>query len=308
MASLTSAVSIFPNGRVKAMSEFVPDTRSAQVIRTAPYALEVTGKDIGEIEAARDDLRSGTPINIAFLGNEDHAQRINAARAIRSFGFEPVPIISSRRLRSAQDLETLMQGLIAAAAPQRFIFVGGDPATPAGPFQDSIALLKAGVIERHAIRHAGIVGYPEGHPKIRNDALLRALKWKHDFLRQAGCTVEITAQYGFDAEAVLRWIKLLRDEGVQAPIRVGVPGPADVGKLLRFARQFGVTTSAAIVRRYGLSLTNLLMRVGPDRYWNHITAHLAREDLGDVLFHLYPFGGIRDGVRWMNQHTPAAAC
>lgn len=286
------------------MSEFWSDTRSTQIIRNPLYALEVTGKDIAEIEATRDELRPGTPINIAFLGNEDHAQRINAARAIRSFGFEPVPIISSRRLRSAQDLETLMRGLIDAAKPERFIFVGGDPAKPAGPFEDSISLLEAGVIEKHAVRHAGIVGYPEGHPKIPADALLRALKWKHDFLRRVGCTVEITAQYGFDAEAVIHWIRRLRNEGVDAPIRIGIPGPADVGKLLRFARQFGVVTSAAIVRRYGFSLTNLLVRVGPDRYWNHITENLAREDFGDVLFHLYPFGGIRDGVRWMNQHVP----
>lgn len=48
------------------------------------YALEVTGKAIAQVQTARAAIRLGTPINIAFLGNETHAQRIHAARVIRA--------------------------------------------------------------------------------------------------------------------------------------------------------------------------------------------------------------------------------
>jgi methylenetetrahydrofolate reductase (NADPH) len=264
------------------------------------YALEVTAKDIAQLEASQAEIPLATPINIAFLGNEDHAQRINAARVIRHCGFEPVPIISSRRLRSEQDRDSLLSALIGEANPTRFMLVGGDPATPAGPYADSLALLKSGIVRRHGIRHVGIAAYPEGHPKIDAAALWRALKWKHAFLEDAGCTVEITTQFGFDADAVVRWIERLRDEGIEAPVRIGVPGPADVGKLLRYARQFGVVTSATIARRYGLSLTDLLRRVGPDRFFDRLASGLNRRNHGPVLYHLYPFGGVADGVRWMN--------
>lgn len=97
-----------------------------------PYTLEVTGKGIHEVEQARAVIPAGTPINIAFLGNEDHAQRIQAAKVIRACGAEPVPIISSRRLCSEADRDELIGALVAQAAPKRFMFVGGDPATPAG--------------------------------------------------------------------------------------------------------------------------------------------------------------------------------
>lgn len=268
----------------------------------AAYTLEVTGKAIAEIETARAVIAPGTPINIAFLGNEDHDQRVTAARVIRDCGFEPVPIISSRRLLSQQDRDDLIGALIRSARPRRFILVGGDPAMPAGPYRDSMALLESGVLERHSIRHVGIVGYPEGHPRIATPELDRALAWKDDFLHKAGCTVEITTQFGFDADAIIRWIERLRSAGIEAPVRVGVPGPADVGKLLRYARQFGVASSAAIARRYGLSLANLLQRVGPDRFVDRLYEGMAGRDLGVVLFHLYPFGGIADSVRWMNEH------
>lgn len=265
-----------------------------------PYTLEITGKDIAQVQAARAVIPPGTPINIAFLGNENHAQRVNAARVIRDCGFEPVPIISSRRLLSRQDRDDLLGALIAEAAPRGFLLVGGDPANPAGPYRDLLALLQDGIVERHAIRHVGITGYPEGHPKIATDELWRALAWKVRFLEDAGCAVEITTQFGFDAEAILDWIARLRDMGIEVPVRVGVPGPADVGKLLRFARQFGVATSLGIASRYGLSLTNLLHRVGPERFFDRLTTGMAEGDLGRVQYHLYPFGGMEAGVLWMN--------
>jgi methylenetetrahydrofolate reductase (NADPH) len=286
------------------MHSLTIDTRLATTPSGGLYALEVTGKDIAQVKASKAEIPLATPINIAFLGTEDHAQRINAARAIRECGFEPVPIISSRRLRSEQDRDGLLDAMISEANPTRFILVGGDPAIPAGPYGDSLALLKSGIIQRHDIRHVGVVAYPEGHPKIDAAALWRALKWKYAFLEDAGCTVEITTQFGFDADAIVRWIERLRAEEIDAPVRIGIPGPADVGDLLRYARQFGVVTSAGIARRYGLSLTNLLRRVGPERFFERLARGLNGRNFGPLLYHLYPFGGIADGVRWMNSHLP----
>ena len=282
------------------MSKLFDNTEPAMQPRGGLYALELTGKDVLQIITARASIPQATPINIAFLGNEDHAQRINAAKVIRNCGFEPVPIISSRRLRSEHDRDYLISEMIAQASPSRFILVGGDPTTPAGPFRDSLGLLRSNILQRHSIRNVGIVGYPEGHPKIATETLWRSLKWKYGFLLDAGCSVEITTQFGFDADAVVQWIKQLRDAGIGAPVRIGIPGPAKAGKLLRYARQFGVVTSTGIARRYGLSLVNLLQSVGPERYWDRIMVGLNDRNLGTFLYHLYPFGGIEEGVHWIN--------
>lgn len=270
------------------------------------YALEITGKAIAEVSASQHVIPKGTQINIAFLGNENHDQRIHAAKVIRHCGFEPVPIISSRRLHSGHDRDALLTALIAEAAPQRFILVGGDPSEAAGPYSDSMDLLRSDILEKHSIRNVGITGYPEGHPKISTQALWSALKWKCDFLQKAGCSVEITTQFGFDAQAAVQWIKQLRDEGIDAPVRIGMPGPADVSKLLRYAKQFGVVTSTAIIRRYGLSLANLMRKSVADRYWTDLNIMLSQQDLGAVHFHLYPFGGMLESVSWMNDQLRAS--
>ncbi|WP_077502673.1 methylenetetrahydrofolate reductase [Sinorhizobium sp. A49] len=262
------------------------------------YSLEITGKDIGQIEAARFAIPAGTPINIAFLGNETHAQRIEAAARIRQWGFEPVPILSSRRLKSVEDRDELLAGLIVAARPTRFMFVGGDPSSPAGPYKDSLDLIAGGIIEDHGITHVGIGGYPEGHPRIDRTRLWEALEQKIGLLKARGCTVEITTQFGFDADAIVDWIVRVRERGIDVPIRIGVPGPADVRRLLRFAVQFGVASSAAIVGKYGFSLANLVDKVGPDRFMSRLADGMAGRNLGTVLLHLYPFGGIAETVAW----------
>ncbi|MCV6576052.1 MAG: hypothetical protein OIF58_09985 [Cohaesibacter sp.] len=263
------------------------------------YTLEITGKAIQEIVAAQELIPTGTPVNIAFLGNEDHGQRIEAARLIRACGLEPVPILSSRRFLSQEDRDHLIEALIEAAAPSRFLLVGGDPSSPAGPYQDSLALLKSGIVARHGLSKVGIVGYPQGHHKIDEAELWRCLCWKLDFLQEAGCDVEITTQFGLDPQAFLDWIEHLRGYGIDVPVRIGVPGPAKVSTLLRFAKQFGIATSASILGRYGLSMANLVSSAGPDRFWEALDEGMKEPALGDVLFHLYPFGGIEAAVRWM---------
>ncbi|HRP07964.1 MAG TPA: hypothetical protein PLL69_05695, partial [Gemmatimonadales bacterium] len=206
--------------------------------------------------------------------------------------------------RSEQDRDQLLDALTTTAAPRRIILVGGDPASPAGPYDDSLALLRSNLLQRHAITQVGIVGYPEGHPRIDTSTLWRSLRWKLDVLQEAGCTVEITTQYGLDAEAVVHWIEQLRREGIDTPVRIGVPGPAKAGTLLRYAQQFGVTPSSAIACRYGLPMDDPQRRVGADRYWDHLMASISGSDLGAIGYHLYPFGGILDGAQWMNHHIP----
>lgn len=276
----------------------------------APYTLEVTGKAIAQIEDAKDAIPAGTPINIAFLGNEHHSQRVNAASVIRAGGFEPVPIISSRRLRSGEDRDQLIDALFAVASPSRVLLVGGDPDLQAGPFENSMELMSTAFLDEYDIQQVGIVAYPEGHPKIETDLLWDSLRWKLGFLQDAGRDVEITTQYALDPESIVEWLKSLRSEGITVPVRIGVPGPAKASTIVGYARQFGVNITDDAAERYGVATVDGDRefdgdrQFGADQFLDDLTAGLNRlsnEDRGDVLFHLYPFGGMADSVRWINR-------
>jgi methylenetetrahydrofolate reductase (NADPH) len=269
----------------------------------ADFSLEMTGKDVANLEEARHAIPAGTRVNVTFLGNEDLELRLAAARAVERLGLVPVPHISARRLPSRAAFAEFLARLQADGTGESVFVVGGDPDTPAGPYRDSVALIESGLLEEHGVRHVGISGYPEGHPAISGPQLWSALEAKHALLAEHGLNGGITTQFGFDTQPVLAWIEAVRERGVDLPVRVGVPGPAGVRRLLSYAGRFGVGTSAGIARKYGLSLTNLMGTAGPDRFVRALADGLDPHRHGQVDMHFYPFGGLKATSEWVAAFT-----
>jgi methylenetetrahydrofolate reductase (NADPH) len=270
------------------------------------WSLEMTGKDVPALEEAAPAIPPGTRVNVTFLGNEDLAMRVAAARAVREHGFVPVPHISARRLRSPAELEEFLAALAGVGAAEQVFVVGGDPETPQGPYADSLGVIRSGLLQRHGVRGVGVSGYPEGHPGIDGGTLWSALTDKAAAIREQGLEPTVITQFGFDTEPVLRWLAEVRGRGIDAPVRIGVPGPAGIKRLLGYARRFGVGTSAGIVQKYGFSLTNLLGTAGPDRFLRDLAAGHDPAVHGEVLLHFYTFGGMRATAEWVGEFAASA--
>ncbi|MCX4767261.1 methylenetetrahydrofolate reductase [Streptomyces sp. NBC_01275] len=277
----------------------------ASTVRTAvgtslleDFSLEMTGKDVPKLEEARDSIPQGTRINVTFLGNEDLEMRLSAARAVKRLGFVPVPHISARRLGSRADFERFLAGLHADGTSDDVFLVGGDPAHPEGPYEDALSLIDTGLLQEYGVRHVGVTGYPEGHPAIDGDVLWSALQDKHAALAARPLEGGVITQFGFDVDPVLAWVEEVRRRGIGLPVRIGVPGPAGVRRLMAYASRFGVGTSASVVRKYGLSLTNLMGTAGPDRFLRDLAMAYDPGRHGELKIHFYTFGGLRATSEW----------
>jgi methylenetetrahydrofolate reductase (NADPH) len=263
------------------------------------FSLEMTGKDIPKLDEARTAIPPGSRINVTFLGNEDLDMRLAAARAVKQHGFVPVPHISARRLPSREALEVFLAALQADGTGENVFVVGGDPAQPHGPYEDSLAVLQSGLLQKYGVLHVGVSGYPEGHPDIAGPVLWSALETKARILAEQGLPGTIITQFGFDVEPVLAWVEQLRDRGIDLPVRVGVPGPAGVKRLLTYATRFGVGTSMSIAKKYGFSIANLMGTAGPDRFLRALTAGYDVCRHGEVGLHFYTFGGLTTTSEWI---------
>ncbi|MFB9378364.1 methylenetetrahydrofolate reductase [Kineococcus gynurae] len=267
----------------------------------ADFSLEITGKDLAALAEAGPALPAGTRVNVTHLGSEDQALRVSAARALVERGYVAVPHISARRLTSSAQLAEFLQELSAVGANREVFVVGGDPTTPEGPFADSLAVIGSGLLAEHGVERVGISAYPEGHPGITDPVLWEALSAKTAALREQGLAGNVITQFGFDAETVLAFLAAARARGIDLPVRVGVPGPAGIRRLTSYAARLGVSTSAGIARKYGLSLTNLLGTAGPDRFVRALAQQLDPAVHGDVALHLYTFGGVRAAAEWARE-------
>ncbi len=285
----------------------VADTRASDSPMPASllsgYSLEMTAKGLPALEKAAYAIAPGTPISITFLPGEDYQARIDAARGVRRLGFVPVPHLSARRIADADELECFMGALVDAAQVDRVFVVGGDPEQPLGPYADALSLICSGVLRRHGIRQAGIAGYPEGHPAISSKCLWDALEAKAVALSDQGIQPFIVTQFGFEAAPILAWHEQLRARGIQCPVRIGVPGPARMSALLRYAAQCGVGASARVMGRYGLSLARLVNTVGPTTLLADLMSGLGHA--ADTSLHFYAFGGFQNTAEWVRSFREA---
>lgn len=263
------------------------------------YSLEMNAKDIPKLEEAAHVIPPGTPVSITFLPNEDFAARVQAAATVRRLGFKPTPHISARRVTSERNLEAFLSALANEANIDQVFVIAGDLPRPDGPYEDSLAVIKTGLLGKYGVKQVGISGYPEGHPDISPDKLWQALRDKQAALKDLGHDAFIMTQFGFDAAPVLSWLEQVRREGVQAPVRVGVAGPTSVKALLRFAARCGVATSAKVLSKYGASITRLLATAGPDPIIDALAKGLDPAVHGPTHLHFYPFGGFLKTAEWV---------
>lgn len=265
---------------------------------TEGFSLEITAKDVAALREAAPLIPAESPIAITFLPGDAAADRIAAAVAVRELGYEPMPHFSARRIVSREEFESYLEAVVAEADVRRCFIVAGDPREPQGPYFDTSALIATGAFEGNGITAIGISGHPEGHPNMTPEEAWAILEAKVTEIERRGMAPLVVTQFGFDPDAFLNWLAQLRARGIETPVRIGIPGPAGIKTLLRFAARCGVGASASVMAKYGLSIANLLGSAGPDKLVDTFAARLGDEH-GRARLHFYPFGGLSKTVEWI---------
>jgi methylenetetrahydrofolate reductase (NADPH) len=264
------------------------------------FSFEATVKDVANLGAISHKIMPQKIIAVPYLPTETNEARIAAVAALVLAGFQPMPHFSARRIASEAEFHILVNG-VAKVGAKRCLIIAGDPAQPIGPYAESLTLIESGAFEKAGVNTLAIAGHPEGHSNMSRDQTFVVLARKSEAILGRGTKVEIVTQFAFDADAVLRWLKDLRARGIGHPVRLGVAGPASLRTLLRFAALCGVASSASVIAKYGLSLTNLLGSSGPEKLIARLLTEL-RPEHGEVHLHFYPFGGTAKTLDWISEH------
>ena len=269
---------------------------------TDGFSLEMTAKDEASLRDAARLIPAETPIAVTYLPGEEVDARVAATIAVRELGFEPMPHFSARRITSEDDFEAYLKAVVEKAGVRRCFIVAGDPPEPQGPYFDTMALIATGAFERAGIQAIGIGGHPEGHPNMSEAECWAVLQTKVREIESRGMAPLVVTQFGFDPDAFLVWLKELRARGIMCPVRIGIPGPAGIKRLLAFAARCGVGASASVMKKYGVSITNLLGTAGPDKLVDAFAKGLGVEH-GRVRLHFYPFGGLTRTLELINDYN-----
>ena len=258
----------------------------------AGFSVEATRPSDADI-AALAVLKRGTRVYLSAVPSRPADEAIAAAAKVRAAGLEPVPHVAVRNFGSVGALDDFLARLNGEAEVRRVMVIAGDRADH-GPFRSAADAIDSGLFRRRGIRAIGIAGYPEGHPKIGNDALFKALAEKIAAAEATGLAVEIVTQFCFDARAILDYVARLRGFGFEQPLRIGLVGPTSISALLRYAARCGVRASAqALAHRSGMLRQVFALTVPDD-----LIRTLADAAPSHVSVHFFSFGGVGATARW----------
>ena len=266
------------------------------------WSIEVTPPGAAKIESFSDILAEGTTVNVTFLPGTDPVDTVNVSKRLRDDGMNPVPHIAARSITSKAQLTDLVADMTSRAKVDEVLVIGGGVTNPVGDFTSSMEILETGVLQSAGIRKIGVSGHPEGSPDITDPQLAEALAWKNDFAKREGLDLYIETQFCFDAAAVVAWENMIREAGNELPIRIGIPGPATIKTLFRFAQISGIGPSMRFVAKQARNVTKLLTVQSPHLLIAGLAEAMANDENTKLHhFHYYPFGGVAKTAVWASE-------
>jgi methylenetetrahydrofolate reductase (NADPH) len=281
---------------------------SAAPLSIAPmlegYSIEVHPAEKKVLDLACGRLDPETEVFLTWIPGTDPAELVEAAEKLQRSGLIPVPHIAARHLASASQLEQLAARLAGEAGVDRILIIGGDRPNPAGPYDSSLAVMQTGAFQKVGILRMAVAGFPEGNPHISEKILDEALEAKLSFANNSGLQFSIVTQFCFKPEPIARWLLRLRSRGIEAPVRVGLAGPAGAITLARYAVRCGIGNSLHLLTE-NPAFAKLLVEKGPEPIIQGLavsteSGKTASLPPGVSGLHFFVFGGFNRTVDWID--------
>ena len=263
------------------------------------WSIEVTPAGAAKIESFADILEEGTTVNVTFLPGSNPLDTIATAKRLADDGMNAVPHIAARSLQNKEQLDDLLKRMTSKANVREVLVIGGGVDHPVGEFDCTMQVLQTGLVQKYGITHIGVSGHPEGSPDISADQLAQAISQKNEFARKEGLSLYMETQFCFDPAAVLAWEKTIRQAGNQLPIRIGIPGPATIKTLFRFAQISGIGPSMRFIAKQARNVARLMTVQSPHELLAGLAEGMAADNKCLLQhFHYYPFGGFAKTVAY----------
>ncbi len=252
------------------------------------------------IEEKVHHIPAGSEVAISCSPEKGVQATLDLARHLNDRGLELIPHVAARGVASEEHLGDIL-GQLDELGIGRLLVVAGDNEKPLGSFDSSLQLLEAMSAIDHGIAHIGVGAYPEGHPLIDDPTLLSFLQRK-----QPHAAFMVT-QMCFDPAGIASWLRTIRYEGIDLPVKIGIPGVGDRAKLFRIALKIGVGQSARFLKS-NLKLVGKMATprgYSPDELVLDLGPAMADATLGISALHFYTFNQLDTTEKWRSSMIKA---
>lgn len=265
-------------------------------------SIEIRHRFSESVAQAREDLPYGMRIYIRSLHDQTVAASLDRIKALHEAGFDPVPHIAARRIKSRDELQDFLSTAVRDYGVSRVLLIGGDIAEVKGPYNDASAVLMDGVLEANGIREIGLAAYPEGHVRIANERLHQILQDKLELVARIGLGTYIVTQFSFVPARVVDFCAMLSRRFPETSIYVGIAGPTEPAKLVNYANICGVSASIRAMTDLGLKAAQVVSHTEPGSQLEAVARYCAARETCNVTgIHVFSFGGFIKSSQWMHR-------
>ncbi|WP_119342856.1 glycine cleavage T C-terminal barrel domain-containing protein [Facilibium subflavum] len=265
-------------------------------------SIEIVPRIFNQITDLENYILPGQYLYITYLPNEDFQAIIETAVIVQSYGGIPVAHIPARHIKDQSHLYRYVDALKNAGV-RHVLLLAGDREKSLGCFQSTVDLLKTNLFDGNAFESIGFAAHPEGHPKIKQDELFKAIQCKVQWAQLQPCRCYFITQFVFHAKSILKWQNQL--SGVQMlPVYMGLPGPTKPKALLAFAKlaNIGWLKLLSMIVRNPTRWFRFAGRWSPEEIINHLASfQQTRPDSFIKGLHFYTFGGFKPTARWLKR-------
>jgi methylenetetrahydrofolate reductase (NADPH) len=272
------------------------DSWRAQITGAATELLLAARHEIVPVrgaEAVFAHLPPASTVTITSSPRFGVDRTLEYAARLAERGFAAAPHLAARDIKDEAQLGRVLERLAQIGVREIFV-IGGDGERPSGRYLSAIELVAAIADQPSAPVRIGVAAYPEGHPAISDDELIRALLRKQEHAHY------MTSQICFDAEVLGRWLRRMRDAGVHLPLYIGLPGAVRRTKLLELSFQLGVGPSMRFLSKQR-GLMSGLARPGtyhPGAIVAGVSRWLTDPELAVVGFQIFTFNEVERTIAW----------
>lgn len=281
-------------------TESIPATEISELLVAG--SMEISPRELHRVAQVAALRPAGSCVYIPSLPGLPLTRTLEAIRALRGVGLDPVPHVSARRILDRDEFTGFLKKAAHEHGVHRVLLLGGDEPRPRGPFRDSLQILEEGLLAHCGVREIGIAGYPEGHPRIALEALEKAMQRKLDLAREQSIGVYALTQFSFSPARVVEYCAKLARLHPELPVYVGIAGPTDAVALARYAQRCGVSVSLRALRTLGSGIAQLVANADPRDQVAAVARYNRSRELSNVVgVHLYSFGGAERTAAWMRE-------
>ena len=266
-----------------------------------PASIEVSARHVLDGKLTVTMLPLATRVYVTDVGVDPVEDIVLACRSITDMGYRPVPHVPARRIESEGALDRRLGALRSQAGVDDILVIAGEADRTMGPYEETMAILESGLVERHGFADVAVGGHPEGNPAYMGREPMGVLRAKVARAQAIGRRARIVTQFGFDGPRFVEWAHQVAESGIDAPIHLGVAGPAKVMTLMKYAAMCGVGNSLNFFKKRTSAIAHLATRHSPEEVVAPIEAAWRAGEGNIAQIHVFPFGGLGSSSDWLRE-------